>query len=250
MKPGSAPEARRAGAATRSRRVPPRMRAARRRPPSRASRRRRAAAARRVAPPLEHRMLMTATLCLLAFGAVMIYSASSPVGALSRRGGAARATFLRYVVFVGLGLGIMYVLERHGLAADDANGSCRLLLLGSGALLVLVLVPQLRRGGRGAGAGSPPGRSSSSRRRSTKLALVLYAAQKLADTRAAERAASRGRSPSPVAWSACPRVVLIVGRAGPRARRWWWRCDVCDAAGRRGHAGPVPAAHRRHRLVR
>ena len=28
-------------------------------------------------------MLMTATLCLLAFGAVMVYSASSPLGVLS-----------------------------------------------------------------------------------------------------------------------------------------------------------------------
>jgi cell division protein FtsW len=35
-------------------------------------------AARAVAPPLEHRMLLTATLCLLAVGAVMVYSASSP----------------------------------------------------------------------------------------------------------------------------------------------------------------------------
>ena len=28
-------------------------------------------------PSLEHRILLTATLCLLAFGAVMVYSASS-----------------------------------------------------------------------------------------------------------------------------------------------------------------------------
>src|ERR1700677_1388223 len=71
-------------------------------------------ASRRVAPPLEHRVLMTATLCLLAFGAVMVYSASSPVGALSD-GGSGAGEFLRYVVFVIVGLGIMYFLERHGL---------------------------------------------------------------------------------------------------------------------------------------
>src|ERR1700735_4708998 len=71
-------------------------------------------ASRRVAPPLEHRVLMTATLCLLAFGAVMIYSASSPVGALSD-GGSGAGEFLRYVVFVVVGLGIMYFLERHGM---------------------------------------------------------------------------------------------------------------------------------------
>ena len=49
-------------------------------------------AARRVPPPLEHRILMTATLCLLAFGAVMVYSASSPLGVLARPGLAAPAT--------------------------------------------------------------------------------------------------------------------------------------------------------------
>ncbi len=38
------------------------------------------------APPIEHRLLMTATLCLLAFGAVMVYSASSPPGVLSGTG--------------------------------------------------------------------------------------------------------------------------------------------------------------------
>ena len=37
-------------------------------------------------PPLEHRVLMTATLCLLAFGAVMVYSASSPLGVLNGQG--------------------------------------------------------------------------------------------------------------------------------------------------------------------
>ena len=63
------------------------------------------AASRRVAPPLEHRVLLTATLCLLAFGAVMIYSASSPVGAAVTATVAAPGQFLRYIVFVVLGLG-------------------------------------------------------------------------------------------------------------------------------------------------
>ena len=34
---------------------------------------------------LEHRMLLTATMCLLAFGAVMVYSASSAHDAAARR---------------------------------------------------------------------------------------------------------------------------------------------------------------------
>ena len=49
---------------------------------------------------------MTATLCLLAFGAVMVYSASSPVGALAG-GGSGAGEFLRYVAFVALGLGLL-----------------------------------------------------------------------------------------------------------------------------------------------
>src|SRR6516225_8044230 len=71
-------------------------------------------ARRRVPPPLEHRMLMTATLCLLAFGAVMVYSASSPLGVLSR-GGSGAGEFVRYLVFGAGGLAAMHVLARRGL---------------------------------------------------------------------------------------------------------------------------------------
>ena len=35
--------------------------------------------------PIEHSMLLTATLCLLAGGAVMVYSASAPLGAQRRQ---------------------------------------------------------------------------------------------------------------------------------------------------------------------
>ena len=59
---------------------------------------------RRPAPPLEHRILVTAALCLLAFGAVMVYSASSPLGVLSGKGGTGTGEFVRYLIFGGLGL--------------------------------------------------------------------------------------------------------------------------------------------------
>src|SRR5471030_713965 len=100
---------------------------------------RRRASGRRVAPPIEHRILMTATLCLLAFGAVMVYSASSPIGVLGGRNNGT-GEFLRYLVFGAVGLGAMYVLERRGLALLDRR-VVTLLLFGSFALLVLVLVP-------------------------------------------------------------------------------------------------------------
>src|SRR5947209_5135018 len=73
------------------------------------------APARHVPPPLEHRILLTATLCLLAFGAVMVYSASSPLGVLGGRGNGT-ATFLRYLIFGSIGLAAMHVLSRRGLA--------------------------------------------------------------------------------------------------------------------------------------
>ena len=101
---------------------------------------RRRSSSRRVAPPLEHRILMTAALCLLAFGAVMVYSASSPLGVLSPHGGSGTGEFIRYLVFGGIGLAAMQILERRGLALLTPQ-LCRLMLLGAFALLVLVLVP-------------------------------------------------------------------------------------------------------------
>src|SRR5579884_4020964 len=95
---------------------------------------------RRVPPPLEHRILLSATLCLLAFGAVMVYSASSPLGVLSGRGGTGAGEFLRYLLFGALGLGFMHVLSRRGLELLNAR-LVNTLLIGSFLLLLLVLVP-------------------------------------------------------------------------------------------------------------
>ena len=117
---------------------------------------------RRASAPLEHRMLMTATLCLLAFGAVMVYSASSPLGVLNGQGNGA-GEFVRYLVFGAIGL----VSDARARAPRPrAAAPPRLvaaLLLGSFVLLVLVLRARLRRARSTApGAGSRPARSSSS----------------------------------------------------------------------------------------
>ncbi|HEX5195188.1 MAG TPA: putative lipid II flippase FtsW [Solirubrobacteraceae bacterium] len=121
---------------------------------------------------------MTATLCLLAFGSVMIYSASSPVGALAG-GGSGAGEFLRYIVFVALGVVIMYALERHGLQLLSEQ-VVRLLLLGAGALLVLVLVPHFGVQVQGARRWFAAGPIQFQPSEICKLALVLYTAQKLA----------------------------------------------------------------------
>src|SRR2546421_5023848 len=107
--------------------------------PRAARRGRSRAPARRVPPPLEHRILMTATLCLLALGAVMVYSASSPLGVLGGRGNGT-GEFLRYLIFGAAGLGAMHVLARRGVELLDRR-FVSLLLLASFGLLVLVLVP-------------------------------------------------------------------------------------------------------------
>jgi cell division protein FtsW len=163
-------------------------------------------ASRRVAPPLEHRVLLTATLCLLAFGAVMVYSASSPVGALSD-GGSGAGEFLRYVVFVVIGLGIMYFLERHGLELLTEQ-LVRLLLLGAGALLVLVLVPHFGVQVQGARRWFAAGPIQFQPSEIAKLALILSAAQKLAVPRRPAR--SWWQVAKPVAWPALVACGLIV----------------------------------------
>src|SRR5579859_2987395 len=94
---------------------------------------------RRVAPPLEHRILMTATLCLIAFGAVMVYSASSPLGAINN-GGYGTSEFLMYLFAAGLGLIAMRLGEQFGLGWLTPQVT-RVILYGSTALLLLVLVP-------------------------------------------------------------------------------------------------------------
>ena len=64
---------------------------------------------------LEHRILLTATMCLLAFGAVMVYSASSATTLLQGRGNGS-GYLIRYLVYGTLGLIVMRVLARDGVA--------------------------------------------------------------------------------------------------------------------------------------
>ena len=63
-------------------------------------------------PPLEYSMLLTATLCLLAGGAVMVYSASAP-SALG--GGTGASALIHFVIYGTLGLLVVRILSRIGL---------------------------------------------------------------------------------------------------------------------------------------
>jgi cell division protein FtsW len=68
--------------------------------------------------PAEYNMLLTATLCLLAFGAVMVFSASSTTRVLSNGGLSDSAFYLkRTLLFGALGLVVMHLTARGGLQA-------------------------------------------------------------------------------------------------------------------------------------
>jgi cell division protein FtsW len=162
---------------------------------------------RRVAPPLEHRILMTAALCLLAFGAVMVYSASSPLGVLSPHGGSGTGEFIRYLAFGSIGLAAMLILERRGLALLTPQ-ICRLLLLGSFALLVLVLVPGFGVTVLGARRWFSLGPIQFQPSEVMKLALVLYVARYLADH--PKRMRSFRQAVAPIMLAAGPAILLIV----------------------------------------
>jgi cell division protein FtsW len=168
---------------------------------------RRKSSSRRVAPPLEHRILMTAALCLLAFGAVMVYSASSPLGVLSAHGGSGTGEFIRYLVFGAIGLGAMQVLERRGLALLTPQ-VCRLMLLGSFALLLLVLVPGFGVAINGARRWFAIGPIQFQPSELMKLSLVLYVARYLADH--PKRMRSFRQAVAPIVLAAGPAIVLIV----------------------------------------
>ena len=152
---------------------------------------------------------MTATLCLLAFGAVMVYSASSPTGVIAR-GGFGTGEFLRYLVFGALGLVAMHVLARRGLTLLNERVA-RLLLFASLGLLLLVLVPHFGVSVNGARRWFAAGPIQFQPSELVKLALVLYAARYLADNpKRANGSRGAGQLIAPLAVVAGPACMLIL----------------------------------------
>ncbi len=130
-------------------------------------------------PPLEHRILTTAALCLLAFGAVMVYSASSPLGAVNG-GGSGTGELVQYLLAGAIGLFVMRVLERRGLALLNRH-LVKLMMAGAFVCLALVLVPGF--GIEAGGARRWLGSSTLEFQPSEvmKLALILWLARYLAE---------------------------------------------------------------------
>ncbi len=144
-------------------------------------------------------------MCLLAFGAVMVYSASSPLGVVNG-GGYGAGEFIQYLVAGAIGLIVMKLLERHGLSLVNRQLTL-LFLFGSFVLLVGVLVPGVGREVQGARRWFAAGPLELQPSELMKLALVLYVARYLADH--PSRMSGFKQSVAPIAIVAGPACALI-----------------------------------------
>jgi cell division protein FtsW len=143
------------------------------RPKGRAKKRRAAA----VSLPAEYNLLLTATLCLLALGAVMVFSASSTTQVLSDGNLSNSTLFLKRTVTYGaLGLLVMHLTARHGLVA--VRRLTPAFLVGSLFLLLVVLAVGTSANGASRWLGAGPLQFQPSEL--AKVALVLYGADILA----------------------------------------------------------------------
>jgi cell division protein FtsW len=126
---------------------------------------------------LEHRILLTATMCLLAFGAVMVYSASSATTLLQGEG-YGDGDLIKFVLYGGVGLVAMRVLARDGIA--KVHSITAPLLAVSFVLVLAVHIPHVGVSINGARRWIGPGALQFEPSELMKFALVLYVATLLA----------------------------------------------------------------------
>jgi cell division protein FtsW len=127
--------------------------------------------------PVEYSILYTATLCLLAFGAVMVYSASSAESLLSGPGDPS-FYLKRYLMCGLLGLVLMHAASRHGLKL--IKGLTPILLIASFVLTAAVMIPHVGVTVNGATRWLGAGPLQFQPSELLKVSIVLYAAQSLA----------------------------------------------------------------------
>jgi cell division protein FtsW len=163
-------------------------------------------ARRRHPHSIEHNILITATLCLLAAGAVMVFSASSARTLLSGQGDGT-SFMVKYVVYGALGFALMQIIARRGLEIIPKVTAP--LLAGAFVCLLLVKVPgvgiEVNGARRWLGAGPLVFQPSEI----MKLALVLYAAKLLAERPGVLR---RPQNLGPLAIAAGGAVLLIASQ--------------------------------------
>jgi cell division protein FtsW len=150
--------------------------------------------------PVEYSILYTATLCLLAGGAVMVYSASSAESLLAGSGDPSYY-LKRYVLFGLVGLLLLHAASKHGLKAIRALTPP--LLVASFALTFAVMLPGIGVTVNGATRWLGAGPLQFQPSELLKVSLVLYAAQLLA---------ARPHSVRSVGTLAKP-LLLVVGAA-------------------------------------
>ncbi len=127
--------------------------------------------------PLEHSLLLTATLCLLAFGVVMVYSSSSASTLLQGRG-SGTGYLVKYVIYGALGLVVMRVLARDGIARVQSLVAP--LLAVSFGLVLAMHIPHVGVTVNGAKRWIGTGPLQFQPSELLKIALVLYGATLLA----------------------------------------------------------------------
>jgi cell division protein FtsW len=129
------------------------------------------------APPIEHSLLLTATLCLVALGVVMVFSASSTTSLLGDSGDS--AYYLKRTLAFGVfGLVAMRILALRGVGV--IYRLTPVIMAVSIALLVLVLVPGIGVEVNGAKRWLGAGLFQIQPSEIAKVALVLHGAALLA----------------------------------------------------------------------
>jgi cell division protein FtsW len=129
------------------------------------------------APSAEYNILLTATLCLLAFGAVMVFSASSTTRILEDGSLSNSAFFLKRTLLFGtVGLLVMHLASRYGLRVVRALTPAILALAFFLLVAVLAVGTTVNGATRWIGSGFLQIQPSEL----AKLALVLYGAHMLA----------------------------------------------------------------------
>jgi cell division protein FtsW len=153
---------------------------------------------------LEQRILLTATMCLLAFGAVMVYSASSATTLLQGQGYGS-GYLIKFVLYGAFGLVIMRFLARDGIAKVHAITAP--LLAVSFALVLAVHIPHVGVSINGARRWLGPSQFQFQPSELLKLALVLYCATLLA--RKPQRVQDLRELARPLLWVVGAAVLLV-----------------------------------------
>jgi cell division protein FtsW len=156
--------------------------------------------------PLEYNLLLTATLCLLAFGAVMVYSASS-ARALLQGQGDGTAFLVKYVTYGAIGLVGMHVVARRDL--DAMVKLTKALLAFAFVCLLAVKLPGVGVTVNGARRWLGAGPLQFQPSEIAKLALVLHGAKLLAER---PRRITHPRDVTPVLLMAGAAILLVASQ--------------------------------------